>query len=151
MSDTPTICMLGYPPWPSGYDAMRLQVQVSAGSPYAGWPGCFINVRHYGGCLWCFWNYLWREGNFSRIQVSISSRYDLSCWNRCKNRFFPSFNLCVHLLFSSCAVHHRYSDHPAEWRPWEEVYLCGDGLLLSLVERAAWHGPAWYQETGQSR
>ena len=27
----------------------------------------------------------------SRFRVSISSRYDLSCWKRCKSQFLPSF------------------------------------------------------------
>ena len=84
---------------PSSYDgwlpSMSLQVRVSAGSPYVIWPGCFINVWR---CLWSFCN--WKllvtihedEGISFGFLVSISLRYDQSCWKQCK-KTIPSF-LC---------------------------------------------------------
>ena len=88
-------------PWVSGYDAwfpsVRLQVWVYAGSP------C--------GVAWSLYTCvaLWRavygpsaterplgtiyeeNGISSRLQVSVLTRYDLSCCKECKTPFIPSF------------------------------------------------------------
>ena len=73
-------------------------------------------------CLWYFcnwktpWNYCEMKGFSSLFLVSISSRYDLSCWKRRKTQFLPSImNLFLFSLqFLSVCVEGHGSIFP--WR-----------------------------------
>ena len=108
---TPTI---RDPPWPSGYDASWLpsvssQVRVSAGSPSGLAWSLYKCAALWKAVLWSFrnwktpWNIREDKGISSRFRVSISSRYDLSCWKRRKNQFLPFFLFCL-VLVNLCAL-----------------------------------------------
>ena len=64
--------------------------------PQAGWPGRYINVRGCGGLSMILLQLkdplelFVRRRESSRFRVSISSRYDLSCWKR-RKKPIPSF------------------------------------------------------------